>query len=139
MEKLETAENTPTRSQFRTVLHQVFDSFRTAPFGFMLAGLGTFDVPLVSLSHDYSSVPSPVLGIMAGIYITRKQYQLRRRLENICQKRGYSDRAFQLTTKEWCDRQTARIAAQNAGKLDEYQNLCQQYEAKSNFTKLPHF
>jgi hypothetical protein len=133
-----TAES-PARSIIRTIVRQVLDCVKTAPFGIAITGMGIFNAALYHHHHDYSSVAVPLVIISGGIAIIGKQYQLRWRLEDICRKRGYSDRAFQLTTKEWCDRQTARMAADKHGKLPEYEALCERYRDQSRFTNIQHF
>jgi hypothetical protein len=147
MEKLTSTTSVPqqkvsvisSRLTFRTILHRILDCARTAPFGVTIAGMGLLNTALYSHSQDYSAIATHLIGFSCGIFIIQKQYQLRARLENICQKRGYSDRAFQLTTKEWCDRQTARIAAEKHGHLSEYIALCDRYKEKSHFTNIRHF
>lgn len=107
----------------KTLFKKAIDFYKTAPVGetFVFYSLSMIPVDL-SLNAPLLLV-FPITGLISGVGLTRRQFKLRERLESSIEKFGYQDRVMELTTEEWCNRQTARVVAQDNDKLDEYNNL----------------
>ena len=118
-------------------LGYMVDFYRTAPFGetmFLInAGVITwnYDEPFL--------IGASLLGSLGAIGLTKKQFKLRKRLENSVSKHGYDDKAFETTIPEWCDRQTARLVAKNHGSLDNYIALCDTNKDRMSLANLRNF
>ena len=117
------------------------DTLRTAPFGFSLAAINLVS-PVIGLVEDgpelsdLSAMPVSAFGLaMCGILVAR-QFRLRHRLERFVRNDGFNEAAFQRTTGEWCNRQTARVVCRNSGHLEEYEALCEQ-NPHAHLTRLP--
>ncbi len=126
------------------VIKRSVDALRTAPFGFSLIGLTILNGPVLALTEngaealDLLVIPLDGASVaIGGIFVVR-QYRLRRRLEDSIERNGYDDRLFDPTTKEWCNRQTARVVCGNSGDLAQYEALCEQKRATNELPRMPH-
>ena len=135
------------------IVSKAVDVIRTAPYGYSLLGLdatavglevamlheaGGVSHPMVALAAGAITVSETVLGAYAGTYIADR-FSLKRRLEQSIEGHGFDERAFGVTTTEWCDRQTASVVCRNAGVLPEYEALCDQKAETARLRWLPHF
>ncbi|MBI2578687.1 MAG: hypothetical protein HYW26_03180 [Candidatus Aenigmarchaeota archaeon] len=122
----------------RVRIKGVIDFYRAAPVGetFFLLSAGA-----LAASLQYRNLISATV-ILAGcaysLYVIRKQFKLKRRLEESVIEHGYDERVFYKTLSNWCDRQTARVVAENRGFLDRFDSLCESNRAIMDLPYLPH-
>ncbi len=120
----------------------IFDFYRTAPFGETIVGVSA--IGGFSLIMHFPEGVSPVLGvglvvIAGGIQFSRQQFKLRSRLENAVLEYGYKEDIFELSLNEWCDRQTAMVVARKNGCLPEYKKLVEENSKTGTLRFIPHF
>ncbi len=65
-------------------------------------------------------------------------FRIRERLEQAVNEHGYDDRVFEPTTRLWCTRQAARVACEQTGCLEQYEELCDEQAESAMFTNIPH-
>lgn len=111
-------------------LKYIIDFYRTSPLAESMVLLNAIQIP--SNFDNIGLLGLNVLFTVAGISITAKQFRLRKRLEQSVSEHGYDNRTFYRTIPEWCDRQTARVVAENCGHLEDYVALCQANRDKTS-------
>ena len=121
-------------NKIKNSLTYIADLYRTAPLGETICFLNASQIPF---DLDKPAIVGIALfGSFCGVALAIKQFKLRRRLEKDVLEKGYDDRIFEKTIPEWCDRQTARVAARTYGHLDDYVNLCKRNKDRMNFPDL---
>lgn len=73
-----------------------------------------------------------------GIHLAKQSFELRDRLENSLEERGFNERIFDRTTKDWCTRQTAIVACEEFDAVQQYDELRAQNQDDAKFVWLPH-
>lgn len=139
-EEEQTGEVESCQSGIKVRVKPILDTIRATPLGsgFLALNLGLMAVGAYHESICFAA--APILGGAISLRLAYNQQWLKKRLEELCvTEGGYSDRLFKATTGEWCDRQTARVVAENQGKLEEYTQLCEQNKERATLTWLPHF
>lgn len=118
-------------------VNKIRDAYRTAPLGETLAAL-SLGLALVN-RNDLSVFGVGVSVAVLGIYLTKKQFNLRERLEDSIRRHGYDDILMSRTIPAWCDRQTARVVAREHDRLPSYEALCKKDKHRMYYRFLPNF
>lgn len=125
-EREEVFEDIPSQkflSQMQNTFHRLLENLMVAPVWEGVFVLGGESLPF-TYEHSELLALSCVFLLLGreGIAI---ELEVKKRLENICQKRGYSDWAFRFTVGAWCDEHVAKMVAKKHGHLEEYLKLCE--------------
>ena len=126
-----------TNKTIKKAARYISDFYRTAPFAETILIL---TVGYTIKRHE--SIIDVGLGIMNSVIcagLTKKQFDLRQRLEKLMDKYGYDKRYFKKTLTEWCDRQTARVVAKNSGHLEDYVKLCEDNKEHMRYSWIKNF
>lgn len=135
-------------------LGKAVEAVRTAPYGFssmsanVLAAAGAVVAANMNMGLPDTALEAAVYGNIglgatvgaawSGRQVVR-QFRTRQRVEDVLDGQGFDEVALSNTTDEWCTRQAARVACENAGELHQYEDLCEQRRDSARFRWLPHF
>lgn len=123
--------------KIKSGISNVWDFYRTAPFGeTSLALFGYYGFKAVR-EDPYFILPFLAAGVL-GVLAVKKQFKLKRSLEDNIRENGFTSECFERTIPTWCGRQTARVVAEKHGCLDEYIKLCEQQKQLMTHNYIPH-
>lgn len=132
-------------------LRHPIESIRTAPLGFANLGVAggwmgyqTMEAIEISPNATQAAVHIGSAALLAawmsmlGGSLVKRQFKRRDYLENSLKEGKFDDKDFGKTVPEWCMRQTARVVAKKHGRLDQYEELCNDNQSAQRLRWLPH-
>lgn len=130
---------------------KIWDFYRIAPFGEtivvfeimaavfeIMAAIQVFqhteNIPIILITSALLA-----MGVLTGVVLAKRQFDLKTRLENALLKYGYSDKIFELFVSEWCARQTALVVAEEYGYKENLLKFYKLHVREMNLRFLPNF
>lgn len=126
----------------REVLHPI-ETLRTAPIQLGFTALTSVDAVVMVANHIPHTIEDfGVTALLAGGMafngaLAVSKIRLRNRVEGALGRLGFDERAMSLTTTTYCGRQATRVACENYGYAEEYDQLCAERAEESQLTWLP--
>lgn len=123
----------------KSLIRRTVDIFRTAPVYESVVVSSIASIPLNIYADNSLFVAIRLASAASFLLITKKQFNYKKRLEESMRRHGYQEKIMELSVREWCSRQTARVVAEDYGKLSEYESLCQRKKKTMKNKFIPHF
>ena len=132
----------------RALAHPI-ETLRTAPVQFANIAVMTGATAVnATIAMEVASAPLDTIEwVMAGLSVAvaagnavlaKGRINIRNHLEEHLLDHGYNERAMTKTTREYCTRQAARIACENTGYIEQYDDLIERTKDTQEFSWLPH-